>query len=480
MGKPPDQQNPKPDIIDQCEGEGGRMLLLVSPDLLTASVRVSRSSATAKFPVDKIVEFVRASKLHLSPIEDARLPELAQNLANGANAVVVAKGRPAEKWKDIDWLIPMGIASLRDYSNDTVDLHEVSHFINVRAGQPLCELPAPPGDGCSVLGQSIAAPPCPFELGDRVGLDPGNPSRVLATHPGCVRFQDGRLSVEQHLEVAGDLDFKVGNIDFFGDVTVHGNVLDGFHIKSAKNVAIDGAVGVATIEAGQNLTIKGGVNGGHKGRLVCGGDLEAHYLHMVSVDCGGDVRVDVECHDSTVVAAGSVMVSRGGIIGGKVVAGTDISAGFLGAEMCVPTLLSAGYQASVDLQVEKSRRNLALAMSLVKNLESALGKSAEQPGASVRFPSQRKTQMIALQSRLTDARASVKQAQTELLAQVGDVTPVGATIFSAKQIFPRVTLVIDSLCEEEVAKDIDGPVRLLLDRDQLIIKPMPGKHTPPK
>lgn len=478
MGKPPDETGPKPDTVDQCQGDGWKLLLLVSSDRLTASVQMLRSRPAGGCPPEKVVEFVRGSKLRLSRDEEAKLPELARTVVEGAGAVVVASGSPAEAWKDIDWLIPIGISSLRDYSQETVDLHEVSQFINVRAGQVLCEVPPPPKDGCNVFGQSLAAPSCPFQLGDRVGLDPHNLSRVIASQPGCVRFLNGRLSVEQHLEIPGDLDFKTGNIDFFGDVTVHGNVLDGFHIKSAKNVVIDGGVGVATLEAAGNLTIKGGVNGGHKGSLLCGGDLQAHYLHMVSVDCGGDVVVDIECHDSTVVAMGSVTVNRGGIIGGKVTAGTDVRAGFLGAEMCVPTTVHAGYQGGLDLQVEKARQNLAHALALVKNLESALARCAEQPGVTSRYPSQRKTQMIQFQSRLADARALAKRTQAELVAQLRGAALTGATIASAKQVFPKVTLVIDSVAEEEVTVEIAGPVRFALDHDPMAIKVVAGKRGP--
>jgi uncharacterized protein (DUF342 family) len=480
MGKQPDERPPKANIVDQVQGDGFRLLLLVSADQMSASVQIVRSTAKATCPADKVVDLVRRSKLRLSHDEDARLPELAQRIAGDVDSVMVAQGRLAEKWKDVDWFIPIGISLLRDYSNETVDLHEVSHFINVRAGQALCELSALPKVGSDVFGLPLAAPPCPVQLGDRVAVDPKNPLRVLATQAGCVRYANGRLSVEQDLVIAGDLDFKVGNIEFFGDVTIRGNILDGFRVKSEKNIVIGGAVGVATIEAGGNLTIKGGVNGGHKGKLVCAGNLQAHYLHMVSAECGGDVLVDVECHDSTVVASGSVTVTRGGIIGGKIIAGSDISAGFLGAEMCVPTLLHAGYQANVDQQLEKPRKALAQAVNLVKNLESALGQCGEQPGTSIRFPAQRKTQMIQLQSRLADARLVAQRAHAALLAQMHSAAPVGATIASARQVFPRVTLVIDSVCEEEVATELPGPVRLTLDREQLTIKTVSGKRASAK
>jgi uncharacterized protein len=480
VGQLPDERIPKADVVDQCQGNGWKLLLLVSPDRLTASLQIVQTAPKADCPPETIVAFVRGSKLRLSHEEDAQLLEQARKLACGATTVVVAKGSLAETWKDIDWLIPMGISSLRDYSDETIDLHEVSQFINVREGQVLCELPPPPKEGHSVYGQGIPAPPCPFQLGDRVGLDPKNLLQVVATQAGCVRFVKGRLSVEQQLEIPGDLDFKIGHIDFCGDVTVHGNVLDGFHIKSAKSIVIDGAVGVSTIEAEGNITIKGGVNGGHKGKLLSGGDLQAHYLHMVSVKCGGDVLVDVECHDSMVLAMGSVTVNRGGIIGGKVMAGTDISAGFLGAEMCVPTTVHAGYLAGLDAQVEKSRKNQAHALGLVKNLESALGGCVEQPGMANRFPSQRKMLTIQLQSRLVDARLSAKRAQAELVAQIRGAALVGAAISSVKRIFPKVTVVIDSVCEEEIASELAGPIRLVLDRDHLAIKSSARKQVAAK
>ena len=354
-------------------------------------------------------------------------------------------------------------------------MHEVSHFINARAGQALCELPAIPRSGRNVYGEWIQPEPCPFQLGDRVALDPKNSARVIATEPGGVRYTGGRLSIEQHLEIPGDLDFKVGNIDFCGEVTIRGNVWDGFHVKSAKNVTIEGGVGMATIEAGGDITIKGGVNGGHKGRLICGGNLHVHYLHMVSVECGGDTQVDIECHDSTVLAAGSVTIIRGGIIGGKVQAGMNVSAGFIGAEMCVPTMVCAGHDPGMDIQVEKPRNSLAVARALVANLESAVNNFLEKPGMTVKLPSLRKTQTTQLQVRLTDARLAAKRARADLVTQVQGMPLAGATIASAKQVFSKVTLVIDSICEEEITTEIMGPARLMADQDQMAIAVVSAK-----
>lgn len=473
MGKPPDERAARNDILDERQIDGCRIALLVSPDHLTAWVQIAWLDPGRPCKAEQIADFVLGSKLRLTRSETEHLSDVARALlaAHDSATEMVAQGQAVERWKDIDWLIPIGIGALRDYSDETVDLHEVSQFINVRAGQVLCEWPTQPKPGRNVFGDILEPEACPFQLGDRVAFDPKSPSRIIAAEPGCARFVKGRLFVEQHLDIPGDLDFKVGNIDFFGDVTIHGGVLDGFHVRAAKSIVIEGGVGASHIEALGNITIKGGVNGAHKGRLQCGGDLRAHYLHMVTVECGGDVCVDVECHDSVVTAAGSITVSQGGIIGGQVTAGTDIGAGVIGAEMCVPTTVQAGYQPALDTRTERARKSLAHAVALEKNLESALSQLMEQPGHSVRFPSQRKTQVIQLQSRLIDARSATQRVRAELASYLRGASLVGASIASAKQIFPKVRLVIDSACEEEVMTEISGPVRLGIDATLLAIVP---------
>ena len=42
----------------------------------------------------------------------------------------------------------------------------------------------------------------------------------------------GTVSVFEEFKVNGDLDLRIGNIEFFGDVEVTGNVLSGFKITA--------------------------------------------------------------------------------------------------------------------------------------------------------------------------------------------------------------------------------------------------------
>jgi uncharacterized protein len=415
--------------------------------------------------------------LVLSQEEQEQLPGLAATLMGGGRTAVatVARGMAAGKWLGIDWFIPVGISHLRDYSDETIDLHEVSHFINVRAGQPLCQVPIVPNEGRDVFGQSLYPLPCPFQLGARVALDARDLSRVIASEDGCIRFLKDVLSVEQTLDLQGDLNFKIGNIDFSGEVSIQGSVLDGFQIKSAKNVTIAGNVGSAIIEAAGNITIKGGVDGGHKGKLICGGNLQAHYLHRIEVESGGDVLVDIECHDSTVRALGNVTVTRGGIIGGLVEAAGSVSAGFMGSEMCVPTQIQAGHDAATAESLEHPRRRLAHAREHLLHLEAAAGPYLDKPAAAASLPFHKKMQVDQVQTRVEEARAALKLACQDLLKLASQVPPSGATVSSLQHVFPKVTVVIDSLCEEETDTELSGPVKMAADRDQGAIRLLSGK-----
>ena len=77
-----------------------------------------------------------------------------------------------------------------------------------------------------------------------------------------------------------------------------------------------------------------------------------------------------------------------------------------------------------------------------------------------------------MQARLADTRIVLKNAQAALSAQVRGMPLAGATIATQKQIFPKVTVVLDSVCEEEIAEEIPGPVKLMANIERMAIEPI--------
>jgi len=51
-----------------------------------------------------------------------------------------------------------------------------------------------------------------------------------------------------HLEIDGDVDFKKGNINFDGFVTIKGTVADGFSVVAVKDVEILGTIGIGSVK----------------------------------------------------------------------------------------------------------------------------------------------------------------------------------------------------------------------------------------
>ncbi len=88
------------------------------------------------------------------------------------------------------------------------------------------------------------------------------------------------------MTIKTDLDISVGNISFFGDVHIKGNVMEGFSVNAGKNVKIDGSVFGGEITAGGNVTIVGGcINS----KLSCDGNADVGFCENAEIFVKGDV-----------------------------------------------------------------------------------------------------------------------------------------------------------------------------------------------
>ncbi len=467
------------EVIRKTSGAGWVCELLVSPDRMKAEVRLQRDKPDAICSPDQILAFLTRAGLVVAPADPAGLMTLARQIAASRTntAMAAATGdRPRPAVDSIEWLIPMGLGQFVTEANDTVDLHEVTRFINVRKDQIICNIVAGEATtGTDVFGTPLppaaikVIAPAPLKLGPRVAFGK-DPRTVVATEPGCVRYVDGVLSVEQVFEVKGDLNFKIGNVDFKGKVVIRGSVLDGFKIKATDDVLVDGVMGNASIETTGAIVIKGGVNGLHKGRLQAAGDVVARYLHQVSVSAGGNVTAEIECHDSLVSAGGDVKIVRGGIIGGQVEAGGNISAAFVGSERCVRTVVSAGHNADRAVATKRMREQAELAWQKVFVIEKALGPGMDKPEALQGVPLGRRANIEKQMAALAKAREAAGKQQDLLAASVAGTTASGATVRVQKRLFPNVLVLIDSVCLREVRSEIDGPATLVANPERAAVE----------
>ncbi|MDN5337963.1 MAG: uncharacterized protein PWQ20_1033 [Thermotogaceae bacterium] len=150
--------------------------------------------------------------------------------------------------------------TLQVEDNEKIDFHEFQTINVVRAGQIIAEkIPATPGKkGKDVFGNDIEPKPgrdIKLLAGENVEIL--DDTKVVATADGLPEYKDGKFSVKKSLKIRGDIDYSTGNINFPGDISIDGNVRDGFTVKAEGNIHINGIIEAATVVAKGDITAIG-------------------------------------------------------------------------------------------------------------------------------------------------------------------------------------------------------------------------------
>lgn len=254
-----------------------------------------------------------------------------------------------------------------------LDMHIVQTFINVAAGDEIGRI-VPAGVGTP--GRNIAGIPIPPQSGKPLKVKVGknirteeNGTLLIAAATGRFCQSSGEISVEEEYVVKGDVNFRVGSINFKGVVDVRGDVLDHFDITATKGLKVSGNIGACNIASDGDITFCG-MDGQEKGTIVCGGTLRANFIHDVTVECAGDVIVGVEIHNCTVRALGRITVDKGAISGGSYIAQGGIEAKKLGSVSSQHTRLQAGVDYHDVEMLEKLFATLAETHEKTKQSQS--------------------------------------------------------------------------------------------------------------
>ncbi len=234
-----------------------------------------------------------------------------------------------------------------DVKNDdgTVNMYRVQTFINVNKDDEIGTVfPAEEGTpGRNILGRMV--PPVPgkpmrVKIGKNIRQEDGG--RLIASITGRFVQTPFEVSVEDEYIVHGNVNFRVGIIDFKGVVDIRGEIRDHFDVKATRGVKVAGNIGACNINTEGNVTFCG-IDGRDKGRIFAGGNIYANYLHDVTIECAGDVIVSVEIHNCTIKSLGKVVVEKGAIMGGVCVALGGIESKIIGSKSSsIPTILNAG------------------------------------------------------------------------------------------------------------------------------------------
>jgi uncharacterized protein (DUF342 family) len=292
--------------------------------------------------------------------------------------VVLARGK-----KPIDEVPPYLVLSDRlvsrqqkeDPAGARVDFKELALFTLVKKGEELAEL-MPKQDGAmgiNVRGNAVAfgKQHVPYPRpGKNTAWDAG---RVFAQCDGRFQVTADSFWIDEILDILGDIDLRVGNIDFPGDVVIRGEIRDGFVVKAGKSILCTGCIGAARIDCGGDLVTQQGIVGKEKAVIRVGGAAEAKFIEGCALDAVGPIRVRTSVLNSTIHTKGSLeMGERGIIIGGIVKAQNGVLAAQIGTERGSRTEIHCGIDFKVEQKLVWIRdRNIALAFKL-KELDTKM------------------------------------------------------------------------------------------------------------
>ncbi len=256
-----------------------------------------------------------------------------------------------------------------------VDFKELALFTLVKKGDLLATL-EPKQDGA--MGTSVRGTAVAFGKEHVRYPRPGkNTARqektIVAACDGRFQVNADSFWVDEVLDILGNIDLRVGNIDFPGDVVIRGEIRDGFVVKAGKSILCSGCIGAARIECKGDLVTQQGIVGKEKALILVGGAAEAKFLEGCALDAAGPVRVRTSVLNSTVHTKDRlVMGDRGIIIGGIIKAQNGVSAEQIGTERGPRTEIHCGIDFKVEQKLVWIRdRNIALAFKL-REIESKM------------------------------------------------------------------------------------------------------------
>ncbi len=134
---------------------------------------------------------------------------------------------------------------------------------------------------------------------------------------GKIEMQNDRIMILPVHELSGNAEITTGNIDFKGDIVIHGNVESGIIVKATGSITIDGVVEACSIQAGKDIILRSGMLGGHKATLKTKGNIFAKFIENTTVEADGMIQADVFMN-CNVTSKEKIILSgkHGSIIGG--------------------------------------------------------------------------------------------------------------------------------------------------------------------
>ena len=289
----------------------------------------------------------------------------------------LAKGLPPLPGKDarIFYLFEQDYLSAGRVNRDgSIDYKNRGEIPFVSDRDVLAEkIPARSGrDGVNVFGDVVEAePPMDPDIicGNGVALSEDR-LKAYATVQGYPKLsQDGTLSVSDAHVIRGDVDYTTGHVKFNKNVFITGVIKDGFKVEAADVVvrAVDGG----TIVSHGDVAVANGIT---DASIKAKGSVSAGFVHRSTIACMGDMEVDKEVVESTLMLEGTFEMSAGKMYASTVSARGGARIYHIGSVKAMPSTIVVGISPYIKTELAFFNRQIEKCQNLLNN------KSMEKKG----------------------------------------------------------------------------------------------------
>lgn len=269
---------------------------------------------------------------------------------------------------------------------------------------------------------------------------------------GAVHYDGDRIGISNHLEIMGNVDFKTGNINFDGFLTVKGTIEDGFSVTASKDIEIlsdYGVGGVKDITSNDgSIYIKGGIAGNNKATIYSRKNIYTKFVSDTNIVCDGSVHIGFYCLNSNIKAREVILdSSKGQIIGGSIQAEFRVVASIIGSAGEKRTYISVQ---GFDRQLIKQTLDNTTAES--EDLKQKLAKAKAEVSVYGNEKGLSKQQImvyIKIRENYFSIRERLKQVEEERKTLVGYLRTRGeGEIAVFKKIYPNTQLTLKKMIRE--------------------------------
>lgn len=445
----------------------------ISEDGMEAYLSLPLPASEQKYTLTEILEFVRSQKV-TAGIDERAVRRMIETPIYGYETLI-ARGKKPVDGKDGVMTYHFNPEkntkpTLRE--DGSVDYWSIHAIEMVNAGQVIADYQEPTEaiDGMNVSGRPVPAKrgrPIPPLTGKGFSCsDDGH--YYTADVTGKIELVNGRIRISDVYEIQGDVGLETGNIDFRGDVVIHGNVAPGASVKATGSITVDGICENCTLCADKDIILRGGVLGGNKTLIRTKGCIHAKFFEYCTVEAEGSIEAAsaldcrIQCFDRLYLAG-----KKASIVGGFAYATSGMEIGILGSQSEVKTEIQVGVSMEIMKERSDAMVRLKAAEEIVRKISDGLKQYetiARERGIDI---SEDERRTVLLRTRMTkQAEVMTLQKTLERLNGIMERAK-GANISVIQVVYPGIKVRVDEFAL--TVKESQNSVRFVKRQDHVVM-----------